>query len=52
MSMIARRALIRAVPRTRAYAGSSDVAVAAWTEKQAALRTHAAGTSPSPTPTR
>ena len=45
MSMIARRALIRAVPRTRSFAASAtDVAKLSWEEKQAALRTHAAGT--------
>lgn len=48
MSTIARRALIRAIPRARAYAGTADVAKTSWNETQAALRTHAAGTSLAP----
>ena len=44
MSMLARRSLIRALPRTRGYAGTAgEVAKTNWAEKQAALKSHAAG---------
>lgn len=44
MSMLFRRSLVRAIPRTRGYAATSEVAQTNWAEKQAALRAHAAGT--------
>lgn len=44
MSMLARRALLRALPRTRGYANTTgELMKTDWAEKQAALKAHAAG---------
>ena len=46
MSMLLRRSLVRAVPRARGFATTtSEGAKSSWEAKQAALRSHAAGTS-------
>ncbi|KAJ3491039.1 hypothetical protein NLI96_g987 [Meripilus lineatus] len=46
MSMIARRSLIRALPRARGFAAAAgDVTKSSWTEKQVALKAHAAETA-------
>ncbi|KAF9819929.1 hypothetical protein IEO21_01790 [Rhodonia placenta] len=46
MSMIARRAALRALPRARGYANTTaDLMTTNWAEKQAALRSHAAETA-------
>ena len=41
--MLARRAVIRAVPRTRGYANTAELAKTSYHEKQAALASHAGG---------
>lgn len=44
MSMLARRAAFRALPRTRGYANTTaELMKTNWAEKQAALKSHAAG---------
>ncbi|KAI0931876.1 hypothetical protein AcW1_000840 [Taiwanofungus camphoratus] len=46
MSMLARRALLRALPRTRGYANTTgELMKTDWAEKQAALKAHAAETA-------
>ncbi|KZT05867.1 mitochondrial cytochrome c oxidase subunit VIa [Laetiporus sulphureus 93-53] len=46
MSMLARRAALRAIPRARGYANTTaELAKTQWAEKQVALKTHAAETA-------
>lgn len=47
MSMLARRSLIRALPRARGFATTTgEVAQNSWAEKQLTLKAHAAGMQP------